>query len=140
MIEALGCQPFAIARNGQDILVELDSAESVRALRPDLALLAQIPNTRGIIITAADDLGADIATRFFAPAVGIDEDHATGSAACTLAPWWSLRCANETMRIHQYSPRNAAIEAQFQQHPDGDRVALSGATRIVLRATMECPE
>jgi predicted PhzF superfamily epimerase YddE/YHI9 len=62
----------------------------VRTLAPDFGRLG--PSTkelllRGVIVTSRADLkGYDSVSRFFAPALGIDEDPVTGSAHCGLAP------------------------------------------------------
>ena len=87
--EALGAAPLFVGRNKFDLLVELPTADDVCDSEPDMAALAAIP-TRGIIVTAASDLtDVDFVSRFFAPAVGIPEDPVTGSAHCTLGPYWA---------------------------------------------------
>ena len=61
-------------------------------------------------------------SRFFAPAQGIPEDPVTGSAHCTLAPYWSARLARPTLRARQLSPRGGELTCTLS----GDRVHLSG--------------
>jgi predicted PhzF superfamily epimerase YddE/YHI9 len=55
---ALGATEIvAAARGVSDILVQVASAEAVRAARPDMAALARIP-VRGVIVTARADAGS----------------------------------------------------------------------------------
>jgi PhzF family phenazine biosynthesis protein len=83
---ALGVSPTYVGRNRFDFLVEVDSEESVRNIKPDFTLLSTI-SSRGFMVTSrshADEV--DFVSRFFAPSAGINEDPVTGSAHCCLAP------------------------------------------------------
>jgi PhzF family phenazine biosynthesis protein len=125
LAEAMRCQPLA-ALKARDWLLLLPNAAAVRELEPDLAALARLPDIFGVIVTAQadahdpDDL--DFVSRFFAPAQGIPEDPVTGSAHCTLAPYWSNRLARPTLRARQLSPRGGELTCTLS----GDRVHLSG--------------
>ena len=82
LFEALGVEPLYLGRNVFDYLVLLESEEAVRALNPDFALLRTV-TVRGVIATAPSSRPEfDFVSRFFAPAVGVDEDPVTGSAHC----------------------------------------------------------
>ena len=84
-----------------DLMVVLGREEEVTGLRPDTVALAEL-GTRGVIVTApADRPGADFVSRFFAPAVGIAEDPVTGSAHCTLAPYWAQRLGRPGLTGYQ---------------------------------------
>jgi PhzF family phenazine biosynthesis protein len=130
LAEALGASPKYVGRNVFDYIVELDSEEAVRALRPNLALLAKIP-VRGVIVTsrAAD---YDFVSRFFAPASGIDEDPVTGSAHCCLGPFWSSRLNKTDFVAYQASARGGVVRVRVE---DG-RVRLGGQAVTVLRGTL----
>ena len=83
----LSADPVEIYKGFSDYLVELKSAEELISLSPDFTALKEI-DARGFIVTArgrGDDDGVDFVSRFFAPAIGIDEDPVTGSAHTTLA-------------------------------------------------------
>ncbi|HVS63080.1 MAG TPA: PhzF family phenazine biosynthesis protein [Thermoanaerobaculia bacterium] len=123
LIEALGVQPAGVHRSGEgDYLVELFDAEAVRAVEPDFALLGSL-EARGVIVTArADEDGHDVVSRFFAPAVGVPEDPVTGSAHCTLGPYWARRLGRERLRAYQASARGGVVEVTVR----GDRVGLAG--------------
>src|SRR5207245_10047495 len=80
-----------VGRSKFDYLVELDSEDAVRGLKPDLAALERV-DARGIIVTSrATTPDFDFVSRFFAPQSGVPEDPVTGSAHCALAPFWSER-------------------------------------------------
>jgi predicted PhzF superfamily epimerase YddE/YHI9 len=75
----------------------------------------------------------DYVCRLFAPAEGIDEDPATGSIHCTLAPYWAGRLGTETMRAQQLSARGGFMQCTI----DGDRVKIAGQARLYLQGTLE---
>jgi predicted PhzF superfamily epimerase YddE/YHI9 len=121
-----------VGRNRMDYLVQLGSETEVRSLRPDLDVLKHV-DCRGLIVTAQADSGQPYAvvSRFFAPAIGILEDHATGSAHCALAPYWSQHLGGRAMLAHQASPRGAAIEMEMA----GSRVSLRGRAVTIMQGT-----
>ena len=94
--EALGVIPKYFGQSKFDYLIEVDSEETVRNMNPDFHLLKTVP-ARGVIVTAiTESPDYDFVSRFFAPAVGIDEDPVTGSAHGCLGPFWSKRLGNKT--------------------------------------------
>jgi len=132
LLEALGTTARYIGKNRMDYLLELDNETAVRELSPDFRRLAAT-ETRGIIVTAASTTpGFDFVSRFFAPAFGIDEDPATGSAHCCLAPYWSANLGKEEMVGYQASARSGTVRVIMR----GDRVALIGNAITVLRGTI----
>jgi PhzF family phenazine biosynthesis protein len=123
-----------VHRGRDDHLVELADAEAVRAVCPDFAALRAIP-TRGIIVTAPGAAGCDDAhfvSRFFAPAVGINEDPVTGSAHCLLGPFWAARLGRTELRAVQLSARGGRLSLQVGP----DTVRLSGGAVTVLRGRL----
>jgi trans-2,3-dihydro-3-hydroxyanthranilate isomerase len=76
--------PVELYDNGlPHVYVCLPSPDAVAALRPDLGRLAELPAVLGINCFAGS--GREWKTRMFAPAGGVPEDPATGSAAGPLA-------------------------------------------------------
>jgi predicted PhzF superfamily epimerase YddE/YHI9 len=75
----------------------------------------------------------DYVCRLFAPLVGIDEDPATGSIHCTLAPYWAGRLGKETLRAQQLSARGGYMQCTI----DGDRVKIAGSARLYLHGMLE---
>ncbi len=89
------------------LLVLLESEQAVRDCKPDLAAIARLP-WQGVIVTARGQ-EVDFVSRFFAPAVGVDEDPVTGSAHCSLIPYWSRRLAKRMLTAQQrFGPGRAA--------------------------------
>jgi predicted PhzF superfamily epimerase YddE/YHI9 len=103
-----------------DYLVVFRTEGIVRNLAPNFRRLDQLRG-RGVIATAPGE-DVDFVSRFFAPALGIDEDHVTGSAHCTLAPYWAERLGKPRLTALQVSPRGGELECQLQ----GERVLLTG--------------
>jgi predicted PhzF superfamily epimerase YddE/YHI9 len=132
LTESLGVTPVYVARNRFDYLVEAGSAEEVRALRPDFALLGTIP-VRGVMVTSASDMpGYDFICRFFGPASGIDEDPATGSAYCCLGPYWERKLGKSEFLAYQASGRGGVIGVRVL----GERVKLMGRAVTVFKGVM----
>jgi predicted PhzF superfamily epimerase YddE/YHI9 len=128
LLAALRAEAGAVCRNRFDYLVELASEEAVRAVKPDFTALRKL-EIRGVIATArASETGFDFVSRFFAPAVGVDEDPVTGSAHCALAPYWAGRLGKLEMTGHQVSARGGVVRVKLI----GDRVILGGQAVTVM--------
>ena len=125
---ALGLDRAEVFRNRFDYLVFVQEETAVRELRPDFPALARV-KTCGIIVTArADDPAYDFVSRFFAPAAGIPEDPVTGSAHCSLAPWWSSRLGKRSMTGFQASRRGGTVRMKLEN----ERVRLEGEAVTVF--------
>jgi predicted PhzF superfamily epimerase YddE/YHI9 len=130
LVEGLGATPKYIGKNAFDYIVELDSEQTVRKLKPNLSLLAKLP-VRGVIVTSEAE-NYDFVSRFFAPAAGIPEDPVTGSAHCCLGPFWSKRLDKTEFIAYQASRRGGLIHVRLE----GDRVHLGGQAVTVLRGNL----
>ena len=130
---ALGAPVVGVHRGRFDLLVEVEDADVVRRLAPDLRSLAGF-DARGVIVTAAGDGldAADFVSRCFYPASGVDEDPVTGSAHCTLASFWCTRLARPSLVGWQASPRGGRVGVELS----GDRVLLTGRAVTVLRGEL----
>jgi PhzF family phenazine biosynthesis protein len=133
LLPALGVSsPLSVARNLFDYLVEIESDEELRALKPDLMMLRKVP-VRGVIVTARGSTPEfDFISRFFAPGSGIDEDPVTGSAHTALGPYWSARLGKKDMTAYQASARGGVVRVRV----NGDRVVLGGQAVTVMRSTL----
>jgi PhzF family phenazine biosynthesis protein len=124
----------ALVTKSRDYLVVVEQAEQVRTLSPNIAALAKLDiGLAGAIVTAPGERDVDYVCRFFAPSVGIDEDPATGSIHCTLAPYWAKRLCKDTMRAEQLSARGGSLQSTIA----GDRVKIAGSARLYLQGTLE---
>ncbi len=131
LTEGLGVTPLFTGRSRFDYLVELPDEPAVKAVLPDFRRLAAL-QTRGVIITAGAAGEGDFVSRFFAPASGIDEDPATGSAHCALAVFWAERLRRTHLVGRQVSARGGTVRVSVE----GDRVALSGQAVTVMCGTL----
>jgi predicted PhzF superfamily epimerase YddE/YHI9 len=96
----------------------------VRTLKPDMVRLGQV-DMYALIVTAPGK-ESDFVSRFFAPGRGIDEDPVTGSAHCTLIPYWANRLGKTNLHALQVSRRQGELFCEL----NGERVKISG--RVVL--------
>lgn len=132
LAKALGINPEYVGENRFDYLVEVDSEETVRSMKPDFALLGRI-SSRGIMVTSrATSPEYDFISRFFAPGVGINEDPVTGSAHCCLGPFWSERLGKNELVAYQASSRGGIVRVRVS----GERVYLGGQAITVLRGEL----
>ena len=125
-----------IGRTNMNLLVVLPDASQVRAAKPDMAALARWHEVGVIITAASDEAGADFLSRFFAPAVGIDEDPVTGSAHSTLTPYWAERLGKSVMRAVQVSPRRGDLEVKMLRKEGQARVEMAGAAVTVMEGRL----
>ncbi len=132
LLQALGVPAQYIGKNEFDYLVEVDSEDVVRRMRPNFSLLTTIP-ARGVVVTSrADTQGYDFVSRFFGPQVGVDEDPVTGSAHCCLGPYWAKKLGKDEMVGYQASARGGIVRVRV----NGDRVLLGGQAVTVLRGEL----
>lgn len=132
LTECLGAEPRSVSEGKFDYLIELDSAENVRILKPDFQRL-RVFNKRGYIVTAPSDSAEfDFLSRFFAPALGMDEDPVTGSAHCALGPFWSERLAKNELLAYQASKRGGELKVRVAS----ERVFLTGQAVTVFKGDL----
>ena len=115
----------------QDCLAVLASPEAVRDFQPDMEAIG-LSGPRGLIVTAASGQGT-FALRFFAPQLGVPEDHATGSAQTVAAPYWAGQMGTDTLECHQVSPRGAILNSRVV----ADRVLISGRSELRVKGLLE---
>jgi PhzF family phenazine biosynthesis protein len=133
LLPALGVSsPLAVAKNVFDYLVEVESEEELRALKPDHSKLRKIP-VRGVIVTARSSSPEfDFISRFFAPGSGIDEDPVTGSAHTALGPYWGAKLGRTEMTGYQASARGGVVRVRLKN----DRIILGGQAVTVMQASL----
>ncbi len=129
LLRALGATPREILR-ARDFMVVFDSEDLVRALKPDMNLLARV-DAVGVIVTA-EGRNVDFVSRFFAPRAGIPEDPVTGSAHCTLIPYWSRRLGKTRLEARQVSARGGELLCEDR----GDSVGIAGRAVKFMEGTI----
>lgn len=127
LTKGLGQHPIEVLA-ADDYMAVFENEETVRAIIPDQALLAQL-DLRGVIITAPG-IEVDFVSRFFAPKVGIPEDPVTGSAHCTLAPYWANKLGKTVLNARQISRRGGNLTCEI----NADRVMLFGNAVTFMEA------
>jgi PhzF family phenazine biosynthesis protein len=125
----LGLPPVLTMR-ARDLLVVYEEEDEVRKLTPDYARIAAL-DCLGVIVTAPGRK-SDFVSRFFAPRVGVPEDPVTGSAHCTLIPYWSGRLGKKQLHALQLSERGGELFC-FDK---GERVAIGGRAVTYLSGTL----
>lgn len=125
----LGREPVEVYKS-RDYLAVFDSRRDISEIDPDFDALREL-DCLGVIATAPG-VGHDYVIRFFAPRAGVNEDPATGSAHCTLVPYWSRRLGRRTLSCRQMSKRGG----EFKCEDRGDRVAIAGRAVTYLQGTI----
>lgn len=138
LAKALGVEPVEVWA-GRYLVAVLEDAAAVHAVAPDIRALGPIQGEAGevgqVIVCAAADASdtVDVVDRFFGPGCGIDEDPATGSAHCILAPLYAEKLGRATVRFRQVFPgRGGDIETEMR----GDRVLLRGRAVTVIESRL----
>jgi PhzF family phenazine biosynthesis protein len=119
LVDALGTRPKELHRS-RDWLAVFEDENEVRSLRPDFAKIAAL-NAFAVIVTAPGE-DVDFVSRFFAPSAGVPEDPVTGSAHCTLIPYWSRRLGKKVLHAIQVSARGGELFCEDA----GERVRIGG--------------
>jgi len=127
---ALGKAPILVLA-ARDYMAVYESAEDVAALKPDFGALAKLDRAL-VIVTAPGNGDIDFVSRCFAPAHGINEDPVTGSAHCTLIPYWVKRLGKERLKARQISARVGDLACVHR----GERVTIGGRCAFFMEGTI----
>jgi PhzF family phenazine biosynthesis protein len=119
LVEGLGKAPIEVL-SSEDYMAVFGTEEDVMALKPNFDALNKL-DLRGVMVTAKGK-EVDFVSRFFAPRYGINEDPVTGSAHCSLTPYWAGQLNKTKLSARQVSERTGYIECELK----GNRVLLSG--------------
>ncbi len=130
LVMALGRRPREVW-TARDVMAVFDGEEDVRSLRPDRDRLGEL-ECFGVIATAPGH-EVDFVSRFFAPRQGVPEDPVTGSAHCTLVPYWARRLGKPRLHALQVSARGGELHCEDR----GDRVKIAGRVVPYLAGTIE---
>ncbi|MBS1792305.1 MAG: PhzF family phenazine biosynthesis protein [Acidobacteria bacterium] len=126
LIEALGKAPKEIHK-ARDYFLVYETEREVLDIAPDFTALLKI-DAHGFIVTAPGD-SSDFVSRFFAPEVGVFEDPVTGSAHCSLIPFWAERLGKNELFARQVSARGGELFCRLE----GDRVKIGGNAVLYLK-------
>ena len=126
LVEAIGREPKHVLRS-RDYMLVYESEADIRAIAPNFVEILKIP-THAVIVTAPGE-DCDFVSRFFAPEVGVFEDPVTGSAHCTLIPYWAERLGKNVLFARQVSARGGELFCELR----GDRVKIGGEATLYLK-------
>lgn len=117
----------------EDMLVVLfENEETVRTLQPDISAMLLMPFSRFSVTAPSSDPAFDFVSRWFGPAIGINEDPVTGFAHTLLGPFWQKRLGKNNLIGYQASERGGTVRVRVE----GDRVFLGGKAITVMRGEM----
>jgi PhzF family phenazine biosynthesis protein len=129
LIRGLGKKPIEILK-ARDYFALYNTADEVRSLKPDFALLGTLDEK---VIVTAPGIDCDFVSRFFAPTAGVPEDPVTGSAHCTLIPYWAEHLGKTKLFARQISKRGGELLCELA----GDRVLIGGKAVLYSRGQIE---
>lgn len=131
-LNALGVELLNCELSRDNYIVEVADYATLIACMPNFKKLGKM-DAQGVIVTTATNVpeGFDFASRYFAPPVGVDEDPVTGSAHCTLAPYWAKRLGKNTFRAFQASKGRGILDITLK----GDRTLIAGHCVTTLKGT-----
>jgi predicted PhzF superfamily epimerase YddE/YHI9 len=129
LLRGLRAEPSEMYR-ASNYLAIYENQDAVMALDPDMAALAELFPSG--VIASAPGRDVDFVSRFFAPGHGIPEDPVTGSAHCTLVPYWSNRVGRQALEARQISSRGVELHCMDL----GVRVAIGGRAVLFMEGTM----
>lgn len=127
--KALGKAPLTVL-GSRDYLCVYEREADIRALTPNMEQVAALD--RFAVIVTAPGESCDFVSRFFAPGAGVAEDPVTGSAHCTLVPYWSKRLGKTTLTARQLSARGGELACEDR----GERVVIAGKAVLYLEGAI----
>ena len=133
LVRGLGKKPVEVQK-GYNYLAVYEKEEDILLLKPDFNELKKL-DAHGVIVTAKSDK-ADFVSRYFAPKMGVNEDPVTGSAHCSLVPYWSRVLGKTEFLAYQRSPRGGKIICANM----GERIKLSGEAVLYFEGTIHIPD
>jgi PhzF family phenazine biosynthesis protein len=130
---AIGVNPVFIGSDKKEYLIEVEDPEILQQIQPNFAKLKELGNTAFMVTCRSENTEYDFYSRFFAPAVGIDEDPVTGSSHSRLAPYWGRKLGKSIMKAYQLSRRGGILECELST---SGRVLIRGSARTVFEIDM----
>ncbi len=132
--EAFGIEPISISIDKDWCLIEFENETQLKSVTPDFNKLLKHSKVNFIATAKSNDTHLDFVSRFFAPAIGINEDPVTGSAHCYLADYWSDKLTKNTIIGYQASKRGGGVECEVIEN---DRVLLRGDCVVMAELLVE---
>jgi len=140
LFESLGVDPSTVkfmGIGGEDYFIVVNAEAVVHALNPNYSRLKEF-DIRGVMVTAQSEPTKDyhFVSRWFGPQTGMDEDPVTGSAHCSLAPYWCEVLGKNEMNALQASARTGRLKVILDDGPKSTRVRILGSAVTVIKGTL----
>ncbi|MBY0407567.1 MAG: PhzF family phenazine biosynthesis protein [Rickettsiales bacterium] len=140
-LSALGVDMVNCELARDNYIVEVKDYAALISCMPNFKKLSKM-DAQGVIVTTAtgipvingpnnEKMAFDFASRYFCPVLGIDEDPVTGSAHCTLAPYWAQRLGKTQFRAFQASKGKGQLTVTLK----GSRTLIAGQSVTTLKGT-----
>jgi PhzF family phenazine biosynthesis protein len=127
LTQALGVEASFVLES-RDLLALFEDEKTIENMTPDFDKIKKIKSHFAVIVSAPGE-HSDFVSRFFAPNAGVNEDPVTGSAHCTLIPYWAKRLNKTKLHAFQLSSRKGEIFCEYS----GDRVIISGHSTLFAK-------
>jgi PhzF family phenazine biosynthesis protein len=122
--KSLSIQPKEVYKS-RDYLLVYATEQEIEKIKIDRQLFDKINLAPGGVIVTAIGENCDFVSRFFTPQASILEDPVTGSAHCSLIPFWSSRLKKNKLTALQISDRIGKLQCQNKK----DHVIISGKAK-----------
>jgi len=129
---SLSNQPNEVYK-ARDYVLVYNSENDIKNLKVSASILEQINLSPGGIIVTSKGNECDFVSRFFTPGAAVFEDPVTGSAHCTLIPFWAKRLNKNDLHAFQISDRKGELFCKLV----GERVFIKGTAVKYLQGTIE---
>lgn len=127
VLESLSEKKPIYARKSRDLMLVFEDEKTILEMQPDFHALLNYKDS--IIVTAkSNNPKYDFISRFFCASDGIFEDPVTGSAHCTLAPYWAEKLGKNNLLAFQASKRGGFLSLDLQ----GDRLYITGEAVTII--------
>ena len=131
ILDAFPIPPIEVLK-ARDYVLVYNSEDEVRTLKPNRQILDKINLDPGGLIVTARGKKVDFVSRFFTPQASIFEDPVTGSAHCSLIPYWAEKLSKSTLTALQCSSRKGTLFCKNLS----DKVQISGSAVTYLEGTL----
>ncbi|MGN7988754.1 PhzF family phenazine biosynthesis protein [Pedobacter sp. 22226] len=131
IVKALNIQPKKVLKSRDYILV-YENEQQIRDIVIDRQIFDQINLDPGGVVVTAKGNEVDFVSRYFTPQSTILEDPVTGSAHCSLIPYWSEQIHKNDLLATQVSERSGTLYCSDR----GERVIISGKARTYSIGTL----
>jgi len=127
--DSLNIKPSEVYK-ARDYMLIYSSQQEIEMLEITRSVFDEINIDPGGVAVTAPGIDCDFVSRFFTPQATIMEDPVTGSAHCTLAPYWAARLGKQRLVARQLSNRGGVIDCSVTE----GNVVIKGKAVIYSKA------